>query len=187
MKRALAVMALLILLLTGSTPQAVALQDAGGGAGGIITPPPPDEGVEVTAQMTVRRCLNYRRIVTYWMDMEMSPADAFDHLTDEHIPIILSIMAKESACQEHVTDGQSVGLMQVIPRGWLPKVNTNRMNIYVGMSIFDGCLRLSEGNIALALAYYNCGVPKVESDACGRTGGKYYAEDVLEFWLPRFN
>ena len=163
----------------------MSLVDSGGGAGGIVVPPTPvptPNGVQVTANLTVMRCLNYRRIVTYWLDMEMSPSDEFLHLSDEHIPIIMSIMAKESACDEDVTDG----LMQVIPRDWLPDSRSNRMNVYVGMSIFDGCLRLSGGDVELALAYYNCGVPKVERNACGTRGGMNYAADVLNFWLPLF-
>lgn len=117
----------------------------------------------------------------------MSPSDAFDVLDNTHLPLIMAIMAKESACIEDATDGLSYGLMQVIPRDWLPNAKNNNTNVLAGMYILDGCIELAEGDVLLALAYYNCGVDKVERDACGTRGGRHYAEDVLNFWLPLFN
>ena len=143
-------------------------------------------GTDVTAQMTVRRCQTYVRIVQYWLDMEMSPTDAFDVLDNTHLPLIMAIMAKESACIEDATDGLSYGLMQVIPRNWLPNAYSNNTNVLAGMYILDGSFELADGEVKKALAYYNCGVPKVENDACGKRGGVHYAADVLNFWLPLF-
>lgn len=165
----------------------MALADAGGGGGGpLATPVPTPDGIMVTAQWTVERCAQYERVIYHWLDMEKSPEDDFIHLTEAHVPLVLSVMAKESACLPDVTDGQSIGLMQVIPRPWLPDVRSNAMNIYTGMYILDRCIELSDGDILKALAYYNCGVDKVERDACGARGGIHYAEDVLSFWLPLF-
>ena len=91
--------------------------------------------IEVTADMTVRRCLYYKRIVVHWMEMEMSSDDAFHNLTMDDVPLVLAVMAMESACMDNVTDGQSLGLMQVIPRPWYPGTNHNNMNVYWGMYI----------------------------------------------------
>ena len=166
----------------------MALADAGGAGGGpLATPVPTPDGIMVTAQWTVHRCQSYTRIVRHWLDMEMSPADAFDVLDYTYIPLIMAIMAKESACIEDATDGLSYGLMQVIPRDWLPNAKRNNTNVLAGMYILDGCLELSGGDVETALAYYNCGVDKVERDACGTRGGRHYATDVLNFWLPLFD
>ena len=181
-----------VVLIVVAACLSMAMYDAGGAPGGVVLPfvplnvPTPD-GWDVTAQMTVRRCLNYRRIVTYWLDMDMAPADTFDVLDDSHIPLIMAIMAKESACLEDATDGLSYGLMQVIPRDWLPNAYSNNTNVLAGMYILDGCLELADGDVLLALAFNNCGVPKVEADACGTRGGVHYAADVLDFWLPLFS
>ena len=148
-----------------------------------ITPTP--DGVEVTAMMTANRCLYYKRIVVYWMEMEKAERDDFHNLTMDDVPLVLAVMAMESACLDNVTDGQSLGLMQVIPRPWYPGTNNNGMNVYWGMYILDRSIDLAEGDVRYALAYYNCGVPKVEADACGSRGGLNYAEKVLSFWYPR--
>ena len=136
--------------------------------------------------MTVRRCQSYRRIAQHWLNMEMSPVDAFDVLDNTHEDLIMAIMAKESACLEDATDGLSYGLMQVIPRDWLPNAYHNNTNVLAGMYILDGSLELADGDVLLALAFYNCGQPKVEADACGKRGGVHYAADILDFWLPLF-
>ena len=165
----------------------MALADSGGGGGSpLATPVPTPDGVIVTAQMTAERCGQYKRVVDHWLEMDKSPEDDFIHLDKTHVPLVLSVMAKESACLTDVSDGQSIGLMQVIPRPWLPDVRSNGMNIYTGMYILDRSIELADGDVALALAYYNCGVPKVEADACGKRGGKHYAQDVLTFWYPYF-
>jgi len=164
------------------------MADMGDGGGyPLATPVPTPDGVAVTAQWTVHRCKSYVRIVDHWLNMEMSPSDKFLHVSEEHRQLILAIMAKESACIEDATDGLSYGLMQVIPRDWLPDAKNNNTNVLAGMYILDGCLELSDGDVELALAYYNCGVDKVERNACGPRGGIHYAEDVLTFWLPLFD
>jgi hypothetical protein len=162
--------------------------DSGGAPGGPLPKPvPTPDGWMVTAQMTVRRCLQYERIVQHWLNMDMSVNDAFDVLDNSHLPLIMAIMAKESSCIEHATDGLSYGLMQVIPRDWLPNAYHNNTNVLAGLYILDGSLELADGDVELALAYYNCGVPKVENDACGKRGGVHYAADILSFWLPLFS
>ncbi len=163
----------------------MAMFDADGGGFDPVPVPTPD-GWDVTAQMTVRRCLQYGRIVDHWLNRDMAPSDRFRHVSDKHRQLILAIMAKESACIEDATDGLSYGLMQVIPRDWLPNAYNNGTNVLAGLYILDGCLELADGDVELALAYYNCGVPKVENDACGKYGGVYYAADILDFWLPLF-
>ena len=179
-----------ILILVAIPIFTMAVADSGGAGGGplpVLAPTPIPEGVRVTAEMTVRRCQPYRRIVQHWLNMDMSVNDAFDVLDSTHEDLIMAIMAKESSCIEDATDGLSYGLMQVIPRSWLPNAYNNSTNVLAGMYVLDGCLELSGGDVELALAYYNCGVPKVEENACGRRGGIHYAADVLSFWLPMFS
>jgi hypothetical protein len=149
----------------------------------------PDPAIEVTANYKVRRCLLYAEIPERWIVMEKAPKDQFNNLTLDDVPLVLAVMAAESGCDPHLTstDGYaSIGLMQIIPRDWLPNVRSNGMNVYTGMYILDRSIDLAYGDVRLALAYYNCGVPKVEADACGSHGGLNYADKVLDFWLPRF-
>ena len=87
--------------------------------------PPTPDGVEVTAMMTANRCLYYKRIVVYWMEMDKAEGDDFHNLTMDDVPLVLAVMAMESACLDNVTDGQSLGLMQVIPRPWYPGTHNN--------------------------------------------------------------
>lgn len=154
------------------------------------TPEPtetPDPAIEVTARYKVRRCLLYVSIPTRWITMEMAPEHAFHNLTLEDVPLVMAIMAAESGCDEDVESGAgAIGLMQVIPRDWLPDVRSNGMNVYTGMYILDRSIDLADGDVRFALAYYNCGVPKVEEGSCGSKGGLVYADKVLDFWLPRF-
>jgi hypothetical protein len=153
----------------------------------ISTPTP--NGVEVTAMLTAKRCLQYKHIAVRWIEMEKEEKDEFHNLTLDEVPLVMAIMAAESGCEPHLTsnDGHSsIGLMQIIPRDWLPDVRTNGMNIYIGMYILDRSIDLADGDLRLALAYYNCGVPKVEANKCGKNGGVNYAEKVLNFWLPYF-
>lgn len=152
-----------------------------------IPTPTMSPGVEVTARLKVNRCMLYAKIPVRWIEMEKAPKDDFHNLTLDDVPLIMAIMVAESGCDPHAvsSDGHgSTGLMQVIPRPWYADVSGNGMNVYVGMYIFDRSLDLSDGDKRLALAYYNCGVPKVEADACGTKGGVHYADKVLNFWLP---
>ena len=166
----------------------MAMADSGGGSGGPLpTPVPTPDGWAVTAQMTVRRCQPYRRIVQHWLNMDMSVNDAFDVLDNTHEDLIMAIMAKESACIEDATDGLSYGLMQVIPRDWLPNAKNNGTNVLAGMYILDGSIEIAEGDIRMALGAYNCGFPKLEKDACGYRGGYHFSDDILDFWLPLFS
>lgn len=155
-----------------------------------VTPEPtatPDPAIEVTANYKVRRCALYEKIPVRWLTMEMAPEHSFHNLMLEDVPLIMAVMAAESGCDPDAKSAAgAIGLMQVIPRDWLPDVRSNGMNVYTGMFILDRSLNLSDGDIRFALAYYNCGVPKVEADACGSLGGLNYADKVLHFWLPRF-
>ncbi len=177
-----------ILILVAIPIFTMAVADSGGAPGGPLPVPTPiPDGVRVTAEMTVWRCQKYGRIVDHWLNMDMKPSDSFRHVSEDHRQLIMAIMAKESSCLEDATDGLSYGLMQVIPRPWLPNAYSNNTNVLAGMYILDGCLELSGGDVELALAFYNCGQPKVEENACGSRGGIHYAADVLSFWLPLFS
>jgi hypothetical protein len=126
------------------------------------------------------------------MEMDKAPSDDFYNLTLDDIPLILAIMAKESACNPDAisNDGhESVGLFQIIPRDWLPfggKVKQNAANVFTGLWMLDRTLTKTGGDWRTTLAYWNCGQPKVEADACGTKGGYHFADHVISFWLPLF-
>ena len=152
-----------------------------------IPTPTLEPGVAVTANYKVRRCALYEKIIVRWIEMEKSPKDEFHNLTLDNVPLVMAIMAAESGCDPYVkSSAGAIGLMQVIPRPWYADVRQNGMNVYVGMYILDRSIDLADGDVRLALAFYNCGVPKVEADACGTKGGVHYADKVLDFWLPFF-
>ena len=145
------------------------------------------EGTRVTAELKVKRCGLYEKIVVRWLTMEMAEKDKFHNLTLDDVPLIMAVMAGESGCDPDVkSSAGAIGLMQVIPRSWLPDVRSDGMNVYTGILILDRSIDLAAGDVRLALAFYNCGVPKVEADACGTKGGLAYADKVLNFWKPLF-
>ena len=136
------------------------------------------EGVEVTADLTVGRCLHYLPLVRGWNRYFDLPED-----------VVLALMAAESACDEGMKDG----LMQVVPRPWLfseGELRNSSTNVYAGMyllySAWDNPTRNPARSMRLALAAYNCGWEKLEAGRCVEYGGLAYADQVLGFWLPRF-
>lgn len=52
-------------------------------------------------------------------------------------------------------------------------------NLWVGASLLRDIIDRARGNVALALAAYNCGWAGVAQNKCGRYGGYAYAEKVL--------
>lgn len=136
------------------------------------------EGVDVTADLTVGRCLHYLPLVQGWNKYFDLPED-----------VVLAVMAAESACDEGMKDG----LMQVVPRVGLfseDELRNSSTNVYAGMyllySAWDNPTRNPERSMHLALAAYNCGWEKLGAGRCGEHGGLAYAHQVLGFWLPRF-
>ena len=153
----------------------------------ISIPTPTPNGVEVTAMLTVKRCLQYNRIIIRWIEMEKAEKDDFHNLTLDNVPLVMAIMAAESSCVPHTkSSAGAIGLMQVLPRDWLPDVRSNGMNVYTGMYILDRSISNADGDVRLALAWYNCGEIGVAENKCGAKGGYVYAENVLNFWLPYF-
>lgn len=138
-----------------------------------------EQGVDVTATKTVRRCLWYRPLVDRWNpDFELDPA------------VVFAVMAQESACYPY-EGGASVGLMQVTPSGWTTtreRLMDPATNIYWGMRILWLTLNDDTHNpdhsLRTALAAYNCGWESLEADKCLDFGGYAYADRVLNFWLP---
>lgn len=141
-------------------------------------------GEEVTADIVIHRCLQYRVLIDRWNpDFNLDPA------------LVMAVMAQESHCAPGAHDPSgvgSVGLMQVIPRSWTTTAGALEdpaTNIYWGMRILWLTMNDEKHNpghsVRLALAAYNCGWQGVEADRCGSTGGLHYAERVLTFWYPR--
>jgi soluble lytic murein transglycosylase-like protein len=133
-------------------------------------------GQWVTARLTAGRCWHYAPLVDRWNPDFDLPRE-----------VVLALMAKESACLPNQDDGVSVGLMAVTPRPWLfseAELRTPATNIYAGMFVLNGALNQAGGDMALALAAYNCGWESLNAGKCINGGGHDYAADVLNYWLP---
>ena len=141
------------------------------------------EAVKITANITVKRCLYYKRVALGWLEREDSD---YHVLTVDDLSLVLSIMANESACYQSVVSyAGAVGIMQVIPKPYYGNcLYQVPCNIYWGMWILDRSIENS--GLELGIALYNCSPEGVANDACGPTGGWHYQEHVLGFWLPLF-
>lgn len=146
-----------------------------------------EQGVEVTAEKTVKRCARYIPLIDRWNPDFNLPVD-----------LVLAVMAQESAGYVDATDesnsADSVGLMQVIPAGWTTtraRLQDPAINIFWGMKILWLTLQNEEHNpehdLRTALAAYNCGWVSLEAGKCYDFGGFAYADRVLDFWRPRFS
>jgi hypothetical protein len=134
-------------------------------------------GQYVTSHLTAKRCWRYEVLVDRWQpDFPEVPK-----------VIVMAVMAKESACLPDADDGVSVGLMAVTPRDWLftrDELLDAPTNIYAGMYVLNGALQKADGDMALALAAYNCGWESLDAGKCIDGGGHEYAASVLNYWLP---
>ena len=130
----------------------------------------------VTSRLTVKRCLQYEPLIERWNPDFGLPEN-----------VVLAVMAKESACLANAHDGTSVGLMAVTPRSWLfseAELRSPATNVYAGMFILSGALKKADGDMALALAAYNCGWESLAAGKCIAGGGHDYTASVLTYWLP---
>lgn len=109
--------------------------------------------------------------------------------------LVMAVMAAESGGDHSVVSSAGAcGLMQVIPRHYheLSAYNIchSRVgNIYQGMYILRWALDYAEEEglpLEYGVAFYNCSVDGVMNDRCGSQGGLNYADNVLNFWKPRF-
>ena len=141
------------------------------------------EAIEVSANITVKRCLYYVNTTLGWLSREDSN---YRVLTTDDLPLILAVMANESACNPRVVSSAgAIGVMQVIPKPWLGTcLNQTPCNIYWGIWILDRAIK--NHGLEMGLALYNCSPEGVANDKCGPTGGVHYSEEVREFWYPRF-
>jgi soluble lytic murein transglycosylase-like protein len=133
-------------------------------------------GKWVTSHLTAQRCRRYLPLVDRWNPDFDLPRE-----------VVLAVMAKESACLEGTDDGTSVGLMAVTPRPWLfshAELLQPGLNVYAGMFVLHSALEQADGDMALALAAYNCGFESLEAGRCIDGGGYDYAASVLTYWLP---
>jgi len=139
--------------------------------------------VQVTAEIVVDRCRRYENQIRYWLEWEHS---GYHILTTEDIPLILAVMANESACNPYVVSSKgAIGVMQVMPKPYYPTcLHQTPCNIHWGIWILDRAIEMH--GLEMGLAAYNCSLKGIANDACGPTGGIHYSERVMEFWLPFF-
>jgi hypothetical protein len=142
-----------------------------------------DEVTRVTTQYKIEAVMPWGIVVDMLNDTGLENA------------LVLSIMAAESGGNPHLTSyAGACGLMQVIWKPWYGVskdglCNSNWLNIKMGISILESAIKLATDKgleQRYGLAYYNCSVDGVHSDGCGSHGGLHYADNVLNFWLPRF-
>ena len=141
------------------------------------------EAIEVSANITVKRCLYYANTTLGWLSREDSN---YRVLTTDDLPLILAVMANESACNpDVVSSAGAIGIMQVIPKPWLGAcLHQVPCNIYWGNWILDRAIK--NHGLEMGLALYNCSPEGVANDECGPTGGVHYSEEIRNFWYPRF-
>jgi soluble lytic murein transglycosylase-like protein len=145
-------------------------------------------GVEAADYTDTEEFKNKIRRVESWRDLvnEVQFEEGYSFDTDK----ILAIIAQESGGLPWITSNdkhQSVGLMQCTPAPWTTtaaRLKNPKINIQCGLWILDNAMRAANGSWREALRYYNCGVFRANEWAdCGA----YYADRVLNFWLPYFD
>jgi hypothetical protein len=141
------------------------------------------EAVEITANIVVNRCLFYVNTTLGWLEREDSN---YHILTVDDLPLILAVMANESACDPSVVSSAgAIGVMQVIPKPYYGTcLDQTPCCIYWGIWILDRAIEMH--GLEKGLAAYNCSLEGIANDACGPTGGVHYSEEVRTFWYPRF-
>ena len=153
------------------------------------TPTPTlDPVIDLTAGYSVDKVLIWyeeiKRIIE-WEDLNLDPV------------LVMAIMAAESGGDQDTVsnDGHSsCGLMQVIPQPWYELsaaaiCGSAVGNMYQGMYVLRWSLDLAERNglpLEYGVAFFNCSYDGVMNDRCGTKGGLYYADNVFQFWYPRF-
>jgi hypothetical protein len=154
----------------------------------ITTTPTPTLSpvVEITANHTVNRVLP-------WLG-EIERINKNEDLKLDPV-LVLAVMAAESGGDHSVVSYASAcGLMQVIPRHYhelsaYDICHSRVGNIYQGMYILRWALDFAESeglSLEYGVSFYNCSVDGVMNDRCGSQGGLNYADNVLNFWYPRF-
>jgi hypothetical protein len=118
-----------------------------------------------------------------WLSREDSD---YHVLTVDDLPLILAVMANESACDPGVvSSAHAIGVMQVIPKPYYGTcLHQTPCNIYWGIWILDRAIE--KHGLEMGLAAYNCSLEGIANDMCGPTGGVHYSEEVRTFWFPRF-
>jgi len=138
--------------------------------------------------VSIQNTMRWVTLIERWMpDFE----DTLD------VPLVLSVILKESKGDPHAVDesglGDSVGVMQVIPKTWIPCYSTlvsengkdeYGCQIYAGMWLLDKTIIKADGDIRYALAAYNCSFVSVDADNCYPWGGYVYADIVLDVIYP---
>jgi soluble lytic murein transglycosylase-like protein len=145
-------------------------------------------GVEAADYTDTEEFKNKIRRIESWRDLvnEVQLEENYSFDTDK----ILAIIAQESGGLPWITSNdkhQSVGLMQCTPAPWTTtaaRLKIPKINIQCGLWILDNAMRAANGNWREALRYYNCGVSRANEWA---NCGAYYADRVLNFWLPYFD
>lgn len=147
------------------------------------TPTPTlDPVTEITAGYKVERSLIYLPTIILLNEYDLDPL------------LVVAVIAAESGGAPYlVSSAGACGPMQVIPKPWFPYskkaiCGNSWVNLIMGMRILRGAMGMAEDRglgIEYALAFYNCSEASVMTDRCGSRGGLNYADEVLNFWLPR--
>jgi hypothetical protein len=148
--------------------------------------PTPDPVIEITAGYKVDA-------VVIWLG-EIERINENESLDLDPV-LVMAVMAAESGGNHNVVSSAGAcGLMQVIPRHYhelsaYDICHSRVGNIYQGMYILRWALDYAESeglSLNYGVAFYNCSVDGVMNDRCGTKGGIHYADNVLNFWYPRF-
>ena len=127
--------------------------------------------------------INEIKRINEWEGLELDPV------------LVLSIIAAESGGDWTLRSyANACGLMQVIVQPWhelgaAQICGSNVGNLYQGMYILRWSLDLAEREglpLEYGISFYNCSYDGVMNDRCGQKGGLAYADNVLNFWKPRF-
>ena len=139
-------------------------------------------------------------VARFWTVWRWSPiVNRYTEMFDLDRALVLAVIARESEGNPFAKDGtglgDSVGLMQVIPRTNYPRYNELTgpygetdydSQIYTGMWMLSNIIKKADGNIRYALAAYNCGFVSVDAGRCYAWGGYTYADDILNNIVPVF-
>ena len=127
--------------------------------------------------------INEIKRINEWEGLELDPV------------LVLSVIAAESGGDwTLISYANACGLMQVIVQPWYELgaaqiCGSNVGNLYMGMHILRWSLDLAEREglpLEYGVSFYNCSFDGVMTDMCGTKGGLHYADNVLNFWYPRF-
>jgi len=127
--------------------------------------------------------------VLRWLPLVERWHSEFDHIDPALILGIIAIESQGDPYAVGVDGAGSYGLCQIIARSWTgtpDQLKRPEYNLFVCMRMMSAILDKTDGDVRMALAWFNCGEEKVANDACGTHGGYSYADRVLGYFVPVF-